>query len=86
MSGLRHVEVNNIKLSNLYIYKKFLAQIGLSDTILKNNKDKTYVIMDYTYYGRSLEKMEKLLKRKDMLGDVNNLISICGEMRSYRML
>ena len=76
MSGLRQVEVNNIKLSDLYIYKKFLAQIGLSNTILKNNKDKTYVLMDYTYYGRSLEKMEKLLKRKDMLGDVNNLISI----------
>ena len=32
--------------------------------------------MDYTYYGRSLEKTEKLLKQNNMLGNAPNLISM----------
>lgn len=76
LSGLRRGDIDNIPQDSLRTYKSFLAQIGLSKTDLKNNKDKTYIIMDYTHYGNSLEKAEKLLKKDEMLGNANNLISL----------
>lgn len=76
MSGLRRAEIDDIPSRDLYTYKTFLHKIGLSKNNLEKNKNKTYILMDYTYYGRSLGKTEKLLKRDNMLGDAENLISI----------
>lgn len=76
LSGLRRREINDIPSKDLQIYKTFLVQKGLSKTDLNKNKDKTYILMDYTYYGDSLEKAEKLLKKEELLGNAKNLISI----------
>ena len=76
LSGLRRADIDNLSSEGLQIYKTYLTQIGLSKTELKKNKDKKYILMDYTYYGRTLEKTEKILKRDDMLGNAENLIAI----------
>ena len=76
LSGLRRADINDISSRGLYTYKAFLKTIGLSKEKLEENKDKTYILMDYTYYGRSLEKTEKLLKQNNMLGNAPNLISM----------
>lgn len=76
ISGLRKAEVDNISKDSLQIYKTFLVQKGLSKIDLCKNADKTYVLMDYAYYGRSLERAEKLLKKNELLGDARNLISL----------
>ena len=76
LSGLRRCNVNNISQDNLHTYKTFLVQIGLSKTDLEKNKNKTYILMDYTYYGRSLKRAEELLKKDELLGNAPNLISM----------
>lgn len=76
LSGLRKSGIDSIPPDSLQIYKTFLVQIGLSKTELKKNSDKTYVLTDYTHFGRSLEKAEKLLKKNELLGDAPNLVSI----------
>ena len=76
MSGLRRREISDIKKDDLHTYKTFLVQKGLSKIDLKKNMNKTHILMDYTHYGRSLEKTKQLLNRKDMLGEAENLISI----------
>ena len=76
LSGLRKREADDVTLDNLHIYKSFLVQKGLSKTDLAKNKDKTFILMDYTYYGRSLERAERLLKKKEMLGNADNLIAV----------
>ena len=75
LSGLRVHEIDNIPNDYLNTYKTFLAQKGLSKPELGNNKDKMYIITDYTYQGRSLKKAEKLLKKDELLGEHENLIS-----------
>ena len=83
LSGLRKRTPDNVKKEDLSTYKTFLVQKGLSKTDLKNNKDKTYVLMDYTYYGRSLKRAEELLKRNELLGEAENITSIpiCDVLR-----
>ncbi len=76
LSGLRRREVNDIPSDSLLAYKTFLVQTGLSKTDLNKNKDKTYVLMDYAYYGRTLERAEELLKKSEMLGNAPNLVSM----------
>ena len=76
LSGLRRGEIDSVPKEDLNIYKTFLVQVGLSKTDLERNKNKTYILMDYTYYGRSLKKAEQLLKKDEILGDVKNLISM----------
>lgn len=76
MSGLRRRGIDNISPENLTKYKKFLSKIGLNKKELKRDKDKTYILMDYTYYGRSLEKTNELLKKDELLGNVSNLITM----------
>lgn len=76
MSGLRRTNVKLIPAKGLRKYKAFLNKIGLSKSKLEENKDKTYILMDYAYYGRSLENTKKILKRDDMLGNADNLISV----------
>jgi len=76
MSGLRRTNVEHIPAKGLRKYKAFLNKIGLSKNILEENQNKTYILMDYTYYGRSLENTKKILKRNDMLGNADNLISV----------
>ena len=76
LSGLRRWDERDIQKDGLEIYKTFLVQKGLSKTDLKQNKNKTYILMDYAHYGRSLENTEKILKREDMLGNADNLISM----------
>ena len=94
LSGLRKCTPDDAKPDDLAIYKTFLVQKGLSKTDLKNNKDKTYVLMDYTFYGRSLRRAEELLKKEELLGEVENITSlpICDvlgndyEKRHYKTL
>ena len=76
ISGLRNREVDNIPEKDLHLYKTFLVQKGLSKTELDKNKEKKYIVIDYAYYGRTLEKATKLLKKNELLGDKPNLISM----------
>ena len=76
LSELRKIDLIDIPQKDLMIYKKFLAEIGISKTELNKNKDKTYILADYTHYGRSLEKAEKMLKMDKMLGNAENLITM----------
>lgn len=76
LSGLRQNDVEYIPKDDLHAYKSFLVQIGLSKTDLKNNKEKTYILTDYTFYGRSLTRAEKLLRKDELLGDAPNLITM----------
>jgi len=76
LSGLRRGEVESINEESLNMYRTFLAQKGLSKSDLKKNKDKTYILMDYAHYGRSLYSAEKLLKKDEMLGDAENLVAM----------
>jgi len=76
ISGLRNSEVNDINKDSLHIYKTFLVQKGLSKTDLRKNADKTYILMDYAYYGRTLDRVEQLLRKNELLGDAKNLISL----------
>lgn len=76
LSGLRRHEVSDIPQDSLNIYKTFLVQTGLSKTDLQRNKNKTYILMDYAYYGRTLKRAEELLKKNEMLGNAPNLISM----------
>lgn len=82
LSGLRKRVPDDIRKDDLHIYKTFLVQKGLSKTDLKKNKDKTYVLMDYTYYGRSLKRAEELLKQKELLGNAENITAmpICNAL------
>ena len=76
LSGLRRREVNNIPSNSLHTYKSFLVQKGLSKTDLSKNRDKKYVLIDYAYYGRTLDRAEELLKKREMLGNAPNLVSM----------
>ena len=76
LSGLRRREVNDIPSKSLHTYKSFLVRKGLSKTDLCRNKNKKYVLMDYAYYGRTLDKTEELLKKNEMLGNAPNLVSM----------
>lgn len=76
LSGLRKSDIDSIPSDSLQVYKTYLVQIGLSKTDLEKNKDKTYVLTDYTHFGRSLEKAEKLLKKNELLGDAKNLVAV----------
>ena len=76
LSGLRRSEVNDIPVKSLHTYKRFLVQKGLSKTDLIKNKDKKHILIDYAYYGRSLNRAEALLKKDEMLGNAPNLISM----------
>lgn len=76
LSGLRKGSIEYIPEKLLHTYKAYLVQIGLSKTDLEQNKNKMYVIMDYTHYGNSLEKAEKLLKHNCLLGNAQNLTAI----------
>lgn len=76
LSGLRTHDVSNINSEKLHIYKTFLVQIGLSKTDLQQNKNKAFIIMDYTKFGRSLKRAEQLLKKDELLGNAPNLISL----------
>lgn len=76
LSGLRRGNIDEISPESLHTYKTFLVQKGLSKTNLAKNKDKTYILMDYTFYGRSIKKAEQLLKREELLGNAKNLISM----------
>lgn len=76
LSGLRRREVNDIPTDSLHTYKSFLVQKGLSKTDLSKNKNKKYVLIDYAYYGRTLDRAEELLKKDEMLGDSTNLVSM----------
>ena len=76
LSGLRKREIQNIPKEHLKIYRAYLEQIGLTKKELKNNSDKTYILMDYSHYGHSLERAERLLKKDRLLGDAKNLISV----------
>lgn len=76
LSGLRRYDIDNISQKNLKAYKRFLKGIGLSESDLTKNRDKTYILTDFTYYGRTLNKTETLLKKDYMLGYAPNLISI----------
>ena len=76
LSGLRRREVHDIPANSLNTYKSFLGQIGLSKNDLSRNKNKKYILIDYAYYGRSLKRAEELLKKSEMLGDAQNLISL----------
>lgn len=76
LSGLRKRTVDDIPKEYLRTYKSYLVQIGLSKTDLKNNPDKTYVIIDYSYYGRTLKRAEEMLRSEVLLGDAKNLTSI----------
>jgi hypothetical protein len=76
LSGLRRHGIEGIKKDDLHIYKTFLAQKGLSKAEIRKNQEKKYILMDYTYYGRSLKKAEELLRKKEILGNFDNLISL----------
>ena len=76
LSGLRRREVNDIPKKSLHTYKSFLVQKGLSKSDLSKNKNKKYVLIDYAYYGRTLDKTEELLKKNEMLGNAPNLVSM----------
>ena len=76
LSGLRKRAVKDIPADYLHIYKSYLVQIGLSKTDLKNNSDKTYVIMDYSNSGKSLKRAEEMLKSDCLLGDAKNLTAV----------
>lgn len=76
LSGLRKRTVDDIPKEYLNTYKSSLVQIGLSKTDLKNKPDKTYVIIDYSHYGRTLKRAEEMLRCEALLGDAKNLTSI----------
>ncbi len=76
LSGLRRREVKDIPVNSLNTYKSFLVQKGLSKTDLSKNKNKKYVLIDYAYYGRTLDRAEELLKKDEMLGNAQNLVSM----------
>ena len=76
LSGLRRREVHDMPANSLNTYKSFLEQIGLSKTDLSRNKNKKYILIDYAYYGRSLKRAEELLKKDEIFGDAQNLISL----------
>ena len=76
MSGLRRRYVDDIPKKDLDTYKTFLVQKGLSKADLNKNKDKKYILMDYAYYGRTLERATELLKKDEMLGNAPNLVSM----------
>lgn len=76
LSGLRRTGFETASEQDLQIYKNFLKDIGLSKEALNKNKDKKYIIMDYAYHGRTINKTEAFLKRDDILGDADNLIKM----------
>ena len=76
MSGLRRRYVDDIPKKDLDTYKTFLVQKGLSKADLNKNKDKKYIVTDYAYYGRTLERATELLKKEEMLGNAPNLVSM----------
>ena len=76
LSGLRKRTVKDIPEDYLHTYKSYLVQSGLSKTDLKNNPDKTYVIMDYSNSGKSLKRAEEMLKSDYLLGDAKNLTAV----------
>ena len=76
LSGLRKCEIEDISSRNLLTYKTFLNQIGLSKSDLKQNSEKTYILMDYAYYGRTLDKTKQLMNSDEFMGDAKNLIAL----------
>jgi hypothetical protein len=80
ISGLRRNDTNDLSIKSIETYANFLQSIGLTRQELKNNKDRTYVVMDYAYYGRSLEKMWHFLRRYGIFGKMDNLTKMAIEI------
>lgn len=76
ISGLRTSDISSASPKNLAIYKSFFETIELSKEKLKKNSDKTYILTDYVYKGRSLTKMSKFLNSKDILDSPENLVCL----------
>lgn len=76
LSDLRRNDFSHVQEYSIIKFKKFLETAGLTKEKLKKNSDKKYILMDYTYYGRSLDKTYEFLKRSDMLGDSHNFIKL----------
>ena len=76
LSGLRWCDIDFVSIQDLPIYRTFLESKGLGRHDLDMNKNKKYIIMDYAYYGRSLERTERLLRKEELMGDAPNLISL----------
>lgn len=75
LSGLRQGLPDFFPEKDMQAYGTFLAKKGLSKYDLQKNSEKTYILMDYAFYGRSLERAKKLLKNYELLGNVKNLIT-----------
>ena len=50
------------------VYKKYLESIGLTKQKVENS-DKTYVVMDYAFTGKSLKNAYKILTSDEFLGN-----------------
>lgn len=70
------LERANIQKKDRTAYRNYLKKIGLTKDILKNNPDKHYILTDYTYSGRSLERTKEFLQSDDMLGKTSNLSAL----------
>ena len=64
---------DNITAHGLAAYSKYLTSIGLSKERIKANPTHQYIIMDYTYFGRSLNHAHELLTREELLSDLPNI-------------
>ena len=58
MSGLRRTKFKDIQIDehSLNVFKEYLNFIGLTKNNLEKNKEKKYILIDYTHYGRSLDE------------------------------
>ena len=81
LSGIRKTYFQNINIpkEDLAVLKEFLSSINLSKEDLAKNRNKKYIITDYTYYGRTLDRTYELLKREDFLGNSSNFIKMPAE-------
>jgi hypothetical protein len=78
MSGLRRKEpdIESLSQTGINNLQQYLTSIGLTKKELSKNKRKKYVLVDYTYYGRSLNRTKNLLQNDIFLGNQKNLISM----------
>ena len=78
MSGLRRTKFKDIQIDehSLNVFKEYLNFIGLTKNNLEKNKEKKYILIDYTHYGRSLDETFNFLRRDDMLGPAENFIKL----------
>lgn len=85
LSDMRRNDFNQNQDKNIIMFKKYLKFAGLTQKKLEMNPNKKYILMDYTYYGRSLDKTYDFLKKPDMLGDAPNLIKlpVCDVLGKY---